>query len=302
MPAHWMVGNILYWLGEFSPAQKHLEQSMALYDPRHHRTHVLLFGQDQGVACLSFQVWNLWHLGYPDQALNKSRAALTLAHELGHPYTQVYALNWCAQVHLKRREWQASLEQIEAEVALSTEQGFSFWQVVGTILRGWALSEQGQVEAGIVLLRQGLAAWRELGAEVSRPYFLAPLISAYGKVGQIEEGLNAVAEALAAVEKTAEHLWEAELHRLKGELLLTDQGGGQQDEAEVCFWRAIKLAQHQGAKSLELRAVMNLSQLWQKQGRREEARRMLAEIYEWFTEGFNTLDLQEARTLLEELS
>jgi predicted ATPase len=296
-----MVGNILYWLGEFIPAQKHLEQSMALYDPRHHRSHVLLFGQDQGVACLSFQAWNLWHLGYPDQALNKSREALTLAQELGHPYSQVYALNWCAQLHLKRREWQASLEQIKAEMVLSTEQGFSFWQVVGTILRGWALSEQDQVAEGIVLLRQGLAAWRELGAEVSRPYFLAPLISAYGKAGQIEEGLRAVAEAVAAVEKTAEHLWEAELYRLKGELLLnaSREGGGMKDEAEACFRRAIEVARRQGAKSLELRAVMSLSRLWQSEGKQEEARRMLAEIYGWFTEGFATADLQEAKVLVE---
>jgi predicted ATPase len=303
MPAHWMVGNILYWMGEFAPAQKHFEQSMALYDPQHHRSHVLLFGQDQGVACLSFQAWNLWHLGYPDQALNKSRAALTLAHELGHPYSLVYATNWCAQVHLKRREWQASLEQIEAEMTLSNEHGFPFWQVVGTILRGWVLSEQGQVEKGIVLMRQSLAAWRGLGAEVSRPYFLAPLVSAYAKVGQVEEGLNAVTEALAAVERTAEHLWEAELYRLRGELLLnaSREGGGVKDESEAenCFWQAIKVARRQEAKSLELRAVMSLSQLWQRQDKKEEARQMLAEIYDWFTEGFDTADLREAKALLD---
>ncbi len=304
MPAYWTVGNIHYWMGQFAAAQSYLEQSLALYDPQHHRAHVLLFGQDQGVACLSFQGWNLWCLGYPDQAWQKSRAALTLAHELGHPYSQVYAINWAAQVHLKRREWQAGLEHIDAELALSIEHGFSFWQVVATILRGWALTEQGQVAEAIPLLRQGVDNWRALGAEVSRPYFLAPLIAASGKMGQVEEGLKAVTEALAAVEKTAEHLWEAELYRLRGELLLKDReaGGGRKDEVEVCFWQAIEVARRQEAKSLELRAVMSLSRLWQGQGRREEARRMLAEIYGWFTEGFDTADLQEAKVLLDGLS
>jgi predicted ATPase len=303
MPAHWAVGHILYWMGEFAPAQQHFEQSMALYDPRHHRSHVLLFGQDQGVTCLSFQAWNLWQLGYPDQALKRSREALTLAKELAHPHSLVYAIIFAARVHLRRGEWQTIQEQIEAEIALSTGHGFPYWQASATIIRGETLAEQGQVEEGIVLIGQGLAAWRVQRAEIYRPCVLALLAEAYGKVGQAEEGLNAVAEALAAVEKTAEHLWEPELYRLRGELLLKGEGGGMKDEsegeAEVCFWQAIEVARRQSAKSLELRAVMSLSRLWQSQGKQEEARRMLAEIYDWFTEGFDTADLREAKALLE---
>jgi predicted ATPase len=169
------------------------------------------------------------------------------------------------------------------------------------------------------LMCQGLATLRAQGADIYRPYFLALLADAYGKVGQAEEGLSAVTEALAAVEKTAEHLWEPELYRLKGELLLTTAREGRgmkdqseagalqqaQDQAEACFWQAIEVARRQEAKSLELRAVMSLSRLWHSQGsqaKKAEVHQMLAEIYGWFTEGFDTLDLKEARALLDALA
>jgi DNA-binding SARP family transcriptional activator/predicted ATPase len=319
MSAHWVVGNTLYWLGEFAPAQEHFEQSMALYDPRQHRSHVLLFGQDQGVTCLAYQAWNLWQLGYPDQALKRSRDALTLAKELAHPHSLVYAIIYAAHLHIRRGEWQALQKQVGAELALATEHGFPYWQAVATIIRGKTLAEQGQVEEGIVLMCQGLATLRAQGADIYRPYFLALLADAYGKVGQAEEGLSAVTEALAAVEKTAEHLWEPELYRLKGELLLTTAREGRgmkdqseagalqqaQDQAEACFWQAIEVARRQEAKSLELRAVMSLSRLWHSQGsqaKKAEVHQMLAEIYGWFTEGFDTLDLKEARALLDALA
>jgi predicted ATPase len=299
MPAHWAVGNTLYWMGEFVPAQEHLEQSMTLYDPQHHHSHVLLYGQDQGVTCLSFQVWNLWYLGYPDQALTRAREALALARELAHPYSLVYATNWSAQGYLKRREWQAGQKQGEAMISLATEHGFPFWIVVGNILRGCALANQGQVEEGIVLMRQGVDDWRAIGAEVTRSYFLALLADAYGKARQVEEGLTLVTEAQAAVEKTKDAHWAAELHRLKGELLIIQDVN--EAEIEQQFHKAIDIARHQRAKSLELRAVMSLSRLWKEQGKQEEARQMLAKIYDWFSEGFDTPDLMEAKALLEEL-
>ena len=185
-------------------------------------------------------------------------------------------------------------------------------------MRGWALAEQGQGEEGIAQLRQGLAAGRAAGAELQRSYFLALLVEAYGKVGQTEEGLTVLAEALAVVDKNEERYWEAELYRLKGELVL--QSGVRRPksptpntqhpapstqaeaEAEACFHKAIEVARKQQAKSLELRAVMSLSRLWQQQGKKEEAKQRLAEIYGWFTEGFDTKDLQEAKALLDELS
>ncbi len=192
-------------------------------------------------------------------------------------------------------------ERAEELIALSTEQGFSFRAAAGTLLRGWVLSEQGQGEEGIAQIHKGLAALRATGAGISLPSYLALLAGAYGKVGQIEEGLTVLAEALALVNKTGERVSEAGLYVLKGRLLLA-RSGENQAEAEGCFHQAIEIARKQQAKSPELRAVMSLSRLWQQQGKRAEARRMLAEVYGWFTEGFDTKDLQEAKALLEELA
>jgi predicted ATPase len=186
-------------------------------------------------------------------------------------------------------------------------------------MRGWALVGQGQREEGIAQIHQGLAADRATGAELARPYHLALLAEAYGKGGQVEEGMHELVEALAIVGKAGERLWEAELYRLKGQLTLQKfqvssfkfqvppspqhlvPSTHAEAEAEACFHKAIEIARRQQAKSLELRAVMSLSRLWQQQGKRDEARNLLAEIYNWFTEGFDTRDLKEARALLEEL-
>ena len=201
---------------------------------------------------------------------------------------------------------------------LSTEQGFAFWAAQGTILRGWALAEQGQREEGIAQMRQGLDAYQATGAEIIRPYFLALLAEAYGKVEQAEEGLSVLAEALDVVHNNGEREYEAELYRLKGTLTLKQSGVRSPEsevpstqpptpspqaeaEAEACFHKAIEIARRQSAKSLELRAVMSLGRLWQQQGKKEDARELLAEIYGWFTEGFDTKDLQETKTLLAEL-
>jgi predicted ATPase len=169
------------------------------------------------------------------------------------------------------------------------------------ILRGWALTVQGEAAEGIAQILKGFDIHRATGAEVEKPYFLALLADAYGKVGQPEEGLTVLVEALAIAEKTEERYWEAELRRRKGELLLIQQGQ-EVGEAEECFQKALDIALRQQAKSLELRAAMSLSRLWQQQGKQEEARQMLGDIYGWFTEGFDTSDLQEAKALLDELA
>jgi predicted ATPase len=240
-------------------------------------------------------------LGYPDQALQSIHEALTLAQELTHPFSLVYALNMAVLVHHFRREVQAVQERAEALIGLSTEQGFPMWLAYGTIMRGWALTAQGEGAEGIAQMRQGLVAHRATGAEIQRPYFLSLLAEAHGEVGQPEEGLTALVEALAIVDNTGERYWEAELHRRKGEFLLMKQGQ-KVGEAEECFRQALETARRQQAKSLELRVAMSLSRLWQQQGKQEEAHQLLAEIYGWFTEGFDTADLQEAKVLLEELA
>jgi TOMM system kinase/cyclase fusion protein len=295
------LGGTEYHLGELTRGRAHLEQGLALYKRQQHRTLTVHYGVDLGVWCLSYGAWTLWQCGYPDQALKRSNEAITLAQELSHPHSLASALDYAAFVHCYRREGQATQEQAEAGMALASEKGFPQFVTLGMILRGWALAVQGQGEAGIAQIHQGLAAFRAVGSELGQSWLLALLAEAYGEVGQTEEGLTLLAEALAVVDKTEERYWEAELHRLKGELLLA-VSAEKHAEAETCFHHALDLARHQQGKSLELRAAMSLSRLWQQQGKRDEARALLAPIYSWFTEGFDTADLQEAKALLEALT
>jgi predicted ATPase len=306
--AHQALGITLCRLGALASARLHLAQAIALYDPQTHPRST--FGSaDLRVDCLCFASSTLWHLGYPEQALQRSQEAVALAAGLSHPFSLATTLGHAALLNLFRRDEQVARERAEAVMTLSTEQGFPFWLAWGTILRGGALAAQGQGEEGLAQLRQGLAARRVMGAE-RLPYFLALLAEVYRQGGQAEEGLAVLAEALATVDKTGERFCEAELCRLKGELLLTQEGLRLQavghrekiEEAEACFHKAIEIARRQQAKSWELRAVMSMSRLWQRQGKKDEARQMLAGIYGWFTEGFDTKDLQEAKALLEELS
>jgi predicted ATPase len=317
LQAHHALGNTSFWLGEVASAQAHLEQSIALYDPQQHRSHAFLYGgHDPGACCRSFAALTLWLLGYPDQALKRSQEALTLARALSHPHSLAHALSLAAKFHQFRREGQAAQGRAEAAITLSTEQGFPLWLAWGTIQRGWALAEQGQGEEGIAQIHQGIAAIQATGAEFQRTYFLALLAEAYGKRGQAEEGLTVLAEALGVVDKNEERYYEAELYRLKGTLTLQSKVQSPkskvyipqsafrnpQSEAEECFWKAIEIARRQSAKSLELRATVSLARLWQRQGKQKEAHDILAEIYSWFTEGFDAKDLQEAKAMLDELS
>jgi predicted ATPase len=305
--AHDALGQTFFLLGEVARAHDHCEQSLALYDPAHHHTlAALLAGEDPGVACRGYAALALWWLGYPAQALQRMHEMLTLAQELSSPYDLAFALHTVGQFHLIRQEGPAGQERAEALLALSSEQGFAYWLEAGAILRGWALAEQGRGEEGIRQIRQGLEASRATGTEVGRPHFLALLAEAYGKEGQAKEGLSVLAEALDLADKNGERYYEAELYRLKGTLTLKQSPvrgpeSKVQTEAEACFLKAIEIARKQQAKSLELRAAMSLSRLWQQQDKKEEARKLLAEIYGWFTEGFDTKDLQEAKALLEQL-
>ncbi|HJY82733.1 MAG TPA: adenylate cyclase, partial [Candidatus Binatia bacterium] len=304
--AHRALGQVLFYLGEPAEARAHVEQGIALYYPQKHNPQVSGVATDSGVVCRGFAAWVLWYLGYPDQALKRIHEALTLARELSHPHSLAFALCFAAELHQRRRDRQAAQEQAEALITLSTEQGLSFWLASGPVLWGWARSEQGHGEEGIAQLRQGIAGVRATGAEVVTPHWLALLAEAYGRDGQNGEGLKIVGEALAIVDKNEEHYYEAELYRLKGELTLQQfkvQGSKfQVEEAEECIQKAIAIAHRQRAKSLELRATVSLARLWQQQGKQKEAHQMLSEVYGWFTEGFDTKDLREAKALLDELS
>jgi predicted ATPase/class 3 adenylate cyclase len=301
LQGHRALGDTLVWLGQFVLARTHLEQGIALYNPQQHRAHAALYGQDPDMGCRSYVARALWMLGYPDQALQKSYEALSLAQELGHPFSLAFALTFVAVLHRFRREVRAAQEQAGALITLASEQGFPFWLAAGTGLEGWVMAAQGRGMEGIAKIHQSMAALQATGAKLARPWHHALLAEAYMNEGQAKQGLNLLTEALATVHETGERFFEAELYRLKGELVLAHSAEDRL-EAESCFHQAIAVARHQQAKSLELRAAMSLSRLWQRQGKQTEARKLLAEIYGWFTEGFDTADLQEARALLEELS
>jgi predicted ATPase len=226
--------------------------------------------------------------------------ALALARRLAHPFTVATGLLFSALLHQLRREPQAARAQAEAELVLCMEGSFGPYGAWGLLPRGWAVAEQGEVAEGIAQLRQGFAGWQATGSLRAWPWFLAVLAEACGKAGQIDEGRHALEEALEAVQNNGERFYEAEVYRLKGELLVQDTPAFQ-EEAEEHFQQALEVARRQQAKSWELRAAMSLARLWQRQGKRAAARELLAPIYGWFTEGVDTADLQEAKALLEAL-
>jgi predicted ATPase len=291
----------LFHLGEYGTARTHLEQGIALIDPAVQRTQVLRHGEALGVRCLSLVSLALWCLGYPAQALCRSQEALALAQTLAHPQSLVSAQYFAAWLHHRRREVPAAQAQADALLLLATAQGFPLYVGHGTCWRGWALAIQGQGEVGIAQIRQGMTAVLATGQTLSRPLHLALLAEAAGHASQVAAGLRLLAEALTAIEESGRSELLAEAYRLQGELLLR-QATPDATQAEACFQQALTIARHQDAKSWELRAALSLSRLWQQQGKRAEAYELLAPIYGWFTEGFDTADLQDAKALLDELA
>jgi class 3 adenylate cyclase/predicted ATPase len=306
--AHNVLGDNLFWLGEFAASRSHLEHSIALYDVQQHQSHAFLYGYDCGVACLSFAAWSLWFLGYPDQALRSVERALSLAREQAHPFSVAMALMFATYLRHFRREY-PMVRQLATEVLrMSTVPDALMWSGMGTIIEGWVLAQEGEGAEAIAKIQQGMTDWRAAGQELERPHFLGLLAEAHETVDQLQQGLRALAEARSEADKTGEGFWDAELYRLRGELssrIGVEAGGTREEEGaspEESFLKAIEIARRQEAKSLELRAVMSLSRLWRRQGRKDEARQMLAVIYAWFTEGHDTPDLRDAKALLEELA
>jgi predicted ATPase/DNA-binding winged helix-turn-helix (wHTH) protein len=333
MEAHFALGGTLSNQGEFTSALHHLNLGQGLYDPQKHYTHALMYGQDPGVTCLSRASYVLWSLGYPDQSLTKSQESLVLAEKRAHPYSLTYALVLSAILHQLRREPQMAQIQAEAAMTISLEHGFSLWKSMSEILRAWAITIQGNPQDATGSIQTGIASWRTSGAEILLSYYLSLQAEVCGRERDFQGALSAVNEALSSISHTDDRWWAAELYRLKGELLLQVQefkegiplqtreqlarGKGQKvdsfsalllapgiqikKEAEVCFQQALRVACQQQAKSLELRAAMSLARVWRQQNRIVEARSLLLGVYSWFTEGLDTVDLQEARALLSRL-
>jgi predicted ATPase len=315
---HALLGQVLFIMGEFRLAWKHATQGLAVYETQNHGPFAAHAAQDPGVTCLAAQARALWYLGYPDQALQSGRAALARARDLAHPISLASALNSLIALHHWRGEWHIA-QKLGAQLAtLARKQAFPHWAGWGLLLRGEILARQGRVEEGIVQMRQGFAALQSTGAQMPLTGLACELAWAYQKAARPEEGLPLLAEALAVIPNTGERFAEAELYRLKGELLLRkgerENGGmGEQishsstspfthSSPEACFQQALGIARQQQAKSLELRTVICLSRLWQSQGKTRQAHQHLARIYHWFTEGLDTADLQEAKALLKELA
>jgi class 3 adenylate cyclase/predicted ATPase len=297
---HFSLGFALSRLGEFTLSRSHLEQSMACYTPQPLTTRTSRDLAGIQIGCLIVMAEVLWLLGYPDQTLSRLHEAQSLAHELGHPLTLAVVLNHTCALHWCRREVQEVKERGETLITLASDQGFPTWVMRGKMFQGWALAMQGQAEDGIAQMRQCLASLHdERGEQLMLPQTIL-LAEAYRAGGRVQEGLSVVDKALAAVDNTGVHYREAALYWLKGELLLK-QVRPDISQAETCFRQALNVARHQQAKSLELRAAMSLARLWQQQGKRQDAYDLLASVYGWFTEGFDTADLKDARALLEEL-
>ena len=301
--AHMVLGGTLFFCGTFMAAREHLEAGLARYDPDQHHALAVQYGDDPGVFCLTYLTFVLWLVGYPDQALQRSAEAVALARRLRHPFCRAIALVSAFVVHCFRGEGRGAQTWAEELLTLGEEQGFPHWQAEGMILRGWAVARQGHLQEGAMQLRQGLAAWQALGAGVLQPYWLALLAEIYLWSGQFTEGLDTVTAALAVGAHNHEPWWEAQLYWLRGALLLAQHGTNPAPpDVETCFQRACTIARCQQTKWLELQAAISLARLWQQQGKRTEARKLLAPIYAWFTEGFDTTKLQEAQALLAVLS
>ena len=302
LEAHHAMSPSTLWSGDPEATRRHGEKGMALYDQEADGSLAFLYGgHDPGVCCRMHSAMALWFLGYPKSALERSRAGLALARDLSHLASIANALPFAMIVHQLRGEGAVVRELAESIITLSTERGFPQWLLFGKVFEALLQAEQGGDGAAIAQLRGAIAEYRATGNELYVPGFFSLLATALLKHGAIDEGLGAVADALAMADATGSRVWESDYYRLKGELLLArDPAAGQ--DAEIAFRQAIEIARGQSARSLELRAAVSLGRLWERQGKRREAARVLAEIHGWFTEGFDTVDLMEAKSLLDRLS
>lgn len=300
MEAHRSLGLTLVFMGEFERARSHINEGFALYDFETHRDHAFIYGADPGMIFLTMGSWAFWNLGYPDEALKRTEQALKLTEGFHHPYSRAFAVSVNANTLYNCGNWDGCERCSDEAIALSTEHGFPFWLSWGTILKGAAQIQRGSVEAGIELIEQGLKRYAKAGVGMGRPTHLAFLAAAHNTLGHHQEALKLLDEGFAIIEQREGDVYESELHRLKGRVLLSVDPGNQ-EAAETCFRKALEVAVRQNAKSLQLRAAMSMAELYRSQGKPNEARTELTSVFDWFTEGFETRDLMAARSLLDQL-
>jgi class 3 adenylate cyclase/predicted ATPase len=298
---HRVMGHSLLKEGDFVQARTHYDKGIALYDPVEHRMLATRFGHDTGVAILSYRSWTLWFLGYPEAALRDADTAVEAARDTGQAASLMFALYMTAFFHVLCGNYAVATARARELFALAKEKDALMWKASGMMHEGCALAAAAtKAAAAIEMLTSGIVGYRSTGATLSITAFLSHLARAYGDNCQFDDAWRCIGEAVTVIENAKERWYEAEVHRTAGEIALLSP---ERDvaNAEAYFERALAVARQQQAKSWELRAVMSMARLWRDQGKRDEARELLAPVYNWFTEGFNTLDLKEAKALLNEL-
>jgi predicted ATPase len=302
MIGHRLMGTSLVSTGDIAEGLTHLDQMMALYDdPVEHRPLATRFGMDSKVSNLSFRPWPLWSLGYPQAALRAADDALKNAREIGQAATLMYALNHGAMSFTLCGNLAAADAHAQEVVALADEKGSLFWKAQGMMNQGCVLALSGRASDATEMLISGITAWRTTGATISMTYYLPLLARAHAQLGQFEQAWHCIGEAMTAAKTTKEKWCEAEVHRTAGEIALIGPQPNASAAAEAHFARALAIARDQRARSWELRAATSTARLWRDQGKRQQAHDLLASIYGWFAEGFDTLDLTQVKTLLDEL-
>jgi predicted ATPase len=301
MIGHRLMGTTLLCTGYIGEARVHYDQALALYDPVEHRHLATRFGQDVRVAILSYRPLALWMLGHPEAALADIDHALKDAREIGQTATLMYALSNTSYTHTLCGNYAATTAQSDELMTLAHEKGAVAFKAQRMLLRGLILALTGKATEAVQTIAPGITAWRSAGATLWIPLYLSCLATAHAQLGQFDDAWRCIGEAMTAVETTKEKWHEAEVNSIAGEIALKSP---ERDvaKAEAYFERSLTVARAQQAKSWELRAAMSLARLWRDQGKRDEARELLAPVYGWFTEGFDTLDLKEAKALLEELA
>ncbi len=300
MIGHRLMGMSLLNTGDIAEGRAHLDQALALYDPAEHRPLAERFGQDVAVAILSFRSTALWLLGYPEAALANTDQALKHAREIGQAATLMYALTATLITQIHCGNYATATMQFEELVALTDEKGSSFWKALGTMMQGCVLAMTGKASDAIHVITSGATVLRSTGSTMWLPLCLSYLARAHADLGQFNDGWRCMGEATTAMETTKEKWFEAEVNRIAGEIALKSPEADAA-RAKKYFERALTVARQQQAKSWELRAAMSVARLWRDQGKPQQARDLLAPVYGWFTEGSDTLDLKEAKTLLEAL-
>jgi predicted ATPase len=301
MVGHTVMGTTLMFTGEIAESRSHLDQAIALYDPAEHRPLATWFGQDAGVSILAYRAMSLWMLGYPEAALADAGRMLSDARAIGQAGTLMYALIHASRIYLFCGDFATGKATIDECIALAEEKNAVFWKAGAIRLKGRLLVAIGEASQAVHAMTSATTGWRSSGSTAYAPSAFSYLSNAYAVLGQFGEAERYIAKALTAMERTKETWCEADVLRTAGEITLM---APEPDlaKAQGYFERALAVARHQQAKSWELRAAMNTARLWRDQGKRDEARNLLAPVYGWFTEGFDTLDLKEAKALLDELA